>query len=84
MSVIQNKLQKILVSNMISFFKSIGHQEKERMMVNLQLEAPQLAGFKDQKLWTFKGGFVSNVKLPDYIGLGKSVARGFGTIKLIS
>jgi len=29
---------------------------------------------------TFGGGFVCNVQLPDYIGLGKSVARGFGTI----
>lgn len=77
------KLQRILCSNMISFFKSVGHQEAERIMVNLQLEAPQLAGFKDQKLWTFKGGFVSNVQLPDYIGLGKSVARGFGTIRVV-
>lgn len=78
------KLQKILCSNIISFFKSVGHQEAERIMVNLQLQEPQLAGFKNQKLWTFRGNFVSNVKLPDYIGLGKSVARGFGTIKLVN
>lgn len=77
------KLQGILISNMIAFFKSVGHQEQERMMVKLQLQAPRLAGFKNQKLWTFKGSFVSNVKLPDFIGLGKSVARGYGTIQQI-
>jgi hypothetical protein len=29
----------------------------------------------------FKGMFAVNFELPDYIGLGKSVSRGFGTIK---
>jgi hypothetical protein len=29
----------------------------------------------------YKGMFAVNFELPDYIGLGKSVSRGFGTIK---
>jgi hypothetical protein len=28
----------------------------------------------------FIGSFVTNAALPNYIGLGKSVARGFGAI----
>ena len=32
----------------------------------------------------FIGIFSINFTLPDYIGLGKSVSRGFGTIKRIS
>ena len=29
----------------------------------------------------FFGTFQVNFNLPDYIGLGKSISRGFGTIK---
>jgi CRISPR/Cas system CSM-associated protein Csm3 (group 7 of RAMP superfamily) len=28
----------------------------------------------------FKGYFYSNIYLPEFIGLGKSTSRGFGTI----
>ncbi len=79
----QQKLKGVLTNNMLAFFKSVGHHEKERIMVNLQLKEPRLAGFKNQRLLTFMGSFVTNVKLPDYIGLGKSVSRGYGTIKQI-
>jgi len=79
----QEKLQKVLINNMISFFKAVGHYEEKPMMVTMQVQPPQYSHFKNQKLLTFKGGFVTNVQLPDYIGLGKSVSRGFGTIRLI-
>jgi len=80
----QLQLQRILASNIIAFFKSVGHQEEQRIMVNLQLKEPRMTRFKNQQLLTFMGDFVTNVRLPDYIGLGKSVSRGFGTIRLIS
>ena len=32
----------------------------------------------------FSGRFTANVLLPDFIGLGKSVSRGFGAIQKIS
>jgi len=32
----------------------------------------------------FKETFAVNFELPNYIGLGKSVSRGFGTIKRIA
>lgn len=31
----------------------------------------------------FKGTFAVNFDLPDLIGLGKSVSRGFGTVRKI-
>lgn len=77
------KLQGILINNMIGFFKAVGHREEKQIMVNLQLKEPRLTNFKNQKVMTFLGRFVTNVKLPDYIGLGKSVSRGFGTIQQI-
>jgi hypothetical protein len=79
----KTKLQSILINHMIAFFKAIQHQETERIMVNLQLEAAGETRFKDQNLLAFKGSFVTNVQLPDHIGLGKSTARGFGAIEKI-
>ena len=79
----QQKLAGILTNNILSFFKSVGHHETQQIMVKVQLQAPRLAGFKDQKLLTFMGGFVTNVQLPDLIGLGKSVSRGYGAIRKI-
>jgi len=79
----QAKLKGVLINNMISFFKTVGYREEERIMINLQLGEPQMTRFKNQKLMTFSGKFVTNVRLPDYIGLGKSVSRGFGTIQQI-
>ena len=78
------QLEGILINNIISFFKAVGHQEEKRMMVKLALTESRSTSFKDQQLLTFKGRFVLNVQLPDYIGLGKSVSRGFGTIRKIS
>jgi hypothetical protein len=31
----------------------------------------------------FEGTFAVNFELPDLIGLGKSVSRGFGTVKQV-
>ena len=36
--------------------------------------------YKNVKLQGFDLVFKTNVSLPDYIGLGKSVSQGFGTI----
>jgi CRISPR/Cas system CSM-associated protein Csm3 (group 7 of RAMP superfamily) len=31
----------------------------------------------------FSGEFMANFHIPDGLGIGKSVSRGFGTVKLI-
>ncbi len=77
----QDKLRRILIGNIIAFFKAVGYQEEQQIMVHLQIEEAHDTHFKDQRMKAFKGSFVSNVLLPDYIGLGKSVARGFGVIQ---
>lgn len=77
----QEKLSSILINNFMHFFKGIGHWEENQIMVNLQLEEPRPVWFKNTRLLGYTGCFVTNVKLPDWIGLGKSPARGFGTIQ---
>ena len=76
-----DKLQKILVGNILSFFNASRHLEKERVMVNLNITDRVLTRFKNNPMEAFKGSFVTNVQMPNFIGLGRSVSRGFGTIK---
>ncbi len=72
-------LKNILTANILSFFKGIDHQEDQKINVTLKVQ-PKETQFKNKTMLAFSGSFVSNALLPSYIGLGKSVARGFGSI----
>jgi len=74
-------LERILVGNCLSFFKSLD------IFVDTTLEArasfnEKNTNFKNNRMIAFEGMFEINADLPDYIGLGKQVSRGFGTIRL--
>ena len=74
-------LEKILVGNILSFFKGIGYHTDERLEAALTaLDGTGETKYKGVKWKTFNLHFVSNVVLPDGIGLGKSVAMGYGTL----
>lgn len=73
-------LKRILIGNILSVYKAMSHMETESILVKPSL-TPIQTNFKNQPMIAFTGSFVTNAYLPDYIGLGKSVARGFGTIK---
>jgi len=75
----QKLLQSILKGNILSFYKGINFWIKQNIMLKLKVEE-QVTNFKNNKMMAFKGSFVCNAVLPDYIGLGKAVSRGFGTI----
>jgi len=75
----QRMLDRILVPNMLSFLKGIGYREEGRILAKASTEG-QATQFKDQKMLAFRGTFTTNMQLPDFIGLGKSVARGYGAI----
>lgn len=76
----ETMLKKTLIGHILAFFKGVGHWEKSDISILPIYLQPVTARFKDRQMMMFKGEFVSNVRLPDYIGLGKSVSRGFGTI----
>ena len=75
----RKKLQGILISNILSFCKFAGYTVKERLMVKLKLHHTHEI-LKGEKVMGFKGDFVINFLLPDYLGLGKSTSRGYGMI----
>ncbi len=75
----QKLLQSILKGNILSFYKGIGFWVKQNILLKLAAEE-HFTKFKDNKMIVFKGSFICNAILPNYIGIGKSVSHGFGTI----
>jgi hypothetical protein len=73
-------LKKILIGNLLSLFKSLGHHEENKIMAIVNVRGDH-SNFKENRMLVFKGEFTSNVLLPSLIGIGKAVSRGFGTIK---
>jgi len=79
-----NLLEAILKGNILSLSKYLKYTVDEKIIIkNMKLMETDFL-FKNNKILGFKGTFSVNFLLPDYIGLGKSVSRGFGTIKRIT
>lgn len=76
-------LEGILVGNCLAFAKSFGHTVELRLRANCSRLVPVDARLKGVAMQGFVGTFRINFVLPDLIGLGKSVSRGFGTIRRI-
>jgi len=75
--------KNILKGNILSFYKYVNYMELSRINIMPELTDAGYAKFKNIDMKVFKGAFTANVALPDLIGLGKSVSRGFGTISKI-
>lgn len=73
-------LKKILIGNIISMSKGLGYTVGKKLVcwINIEEKRVKLKGITHVG---FVGKFKVNFKIPDYLGLGKSVSRGFGTIK---
>lgn len=76
----QSILKAILIGNMLSLFKSMNYRAEQPIMASLKIIAERQTNFKNNSMLAFEASFVANVFLPEFIGLGKSVARGFGTV----
>lgn len=75
------QLKSILKGNVLSFFKAMGYYAPEQVLASLDVTNERETQFKNRAMLAFEGQFVTNSRLPVAIGLGKSVARGFGSIQ---
>lgn len=76
-------LEKILIGNILSMSKSLGYTVPAPIKVkNLNLKEKKTS-LKGNPMLGFLGTFSVNFEIPDYWGIGKSVSRGFGTVKKI-
>jgi hypothetical protein len=73
-------LEKILIGNCLSFFKAIDLFVDIQLQVRTSLKEKETR-FKNNLMIAFDGMFEINADMPDWIGLGKQVSRGFGTIQ---
>jgi hypothetical protein len=80
-----DQLRGIATMNILAFYTAFGLRlpPEARIMMMLQNVKTIETNFKNTRMLAFKGQFVTNALLPDFVGLGKSVSRGFGSIKRI-
>lgn len=79
---INELLKGILIGNIISISKSLSYTVEKQ--INTELLVKEVSTkLKSTEMNAFSGVFKINFFLPDYLGLGKSVSRGFGMMKTI-
>jgi hypothetical protein len=77
----QAQLAAIACRNIQALYKACGYYlgPEERITTEV-LVTPTMTRFKNQPMLAFNGTLRTNARLPDRIGLGKSVSRGFGAV----
>lgn len=77
-------LEKVLIGNLLSFAKGVGIEIKDKIVCKLlSVDNSRLSVVKGVKMMTFNATFKTNMSIPDYIGLGKHVSIGYGTVTKI-
>ncbi|MBC7362911.1 MAG: CRISPR-associated endonuclease Cas6, partial [Candidatus Aminicenantes bacterium] len=69
--------------NILSMSKSLGYTVTEPIRAEIKNFKEVSAKLKDVPMIGFLGTFSVNFEIPDYWGIGKSVSRGFGTVKKV-
>lgn len=75
-------LERILVGNILSFAKGIDYTIEKQVQLHIQnIQKEKAVSYKGNRMMALDLTFRTNFFLPDFIGLGKGVSVGFGTIK---
>lgn len=74
-------LRSIMVGNILSASKGLGYVVTERIKLDIGRIEEEMCTLKGTSVIGFRGEFMANFMIPDFMGLGKSVSRGFGTIE---
>jgi hypothetical protein len=73
-------LRRILVGNLLSASKGLGYVAKEHIRLELGRMQDEICLLKGTKVTGFRGEFITCFAIPDLMGLGKSVSRGYGAV----
>lgn len=80
-SVERNELlNKTLIGNLLSMSKSLDYQVPDKVICETDVRIRK-GRQKDTNIMTFIGTFSANFHIPEYLGVGKSVSRGFGAVE---
>ncbi|MEA1935504.1 MAG: CRISPR-associated endonuclease Cas6 [Thermodesulfobacteriota bacterium] len=77
-------LERTLIGNILSMSKYLDYWlgQNQKLHANLQVRK-KTVNLKAKPMIGFIGIFKTNFIIPDYLGVGKSVSRGFGTVRRI-
>lgn len=74
-------MERMLVGNILSFLKGIGEHVEERIVCSItDIGSNKPVYYKGIRLMSFDIAFNSNITLPSFIGIGKGVSVGYGTL----
>lgn len=75
-------LKNIIKSNLKTISKGFAYEipDFNKITVEANLKA-KMVNFKNVRMLCFTGDFKTNFLIPDYWGIGKQAARGFGVVK---
>ena len=74
-------LENLIRGNLKSLAKGLHYYIPDFDNLHVQaVLAPVMRNFKNNRMICFTGGFSTNFLIPDFLGIGKQTARGFGTI----
>jgi hypothetical protein len=74
-------LTQILVGNYLSLCKWIGLHLQGRILLTVQHYQTTWITVNRQRFQAFRVQFVSNILIPEFIGLGKMVSKGYGIFR---
>jgi hypothetical protein len=74
-------LENILKANLLSMLKGLDiHLEKELILKITEIGNSYLIQNKGVRMMAFNADFKCNLSIPNYIGIGKNVSIGYGTV----
>lgn len=75
-------LERLLCAHLLSFARGVNWQLEERFDLNITKSVGEKwTSYKDIKVLCFSLEFSCNLRLPEWIGLGKGSSSGFGVIR---
>ena len=75
-----NLLNKTLTGNILSMSKPLDYQVSDRIKCQTYVRIRK-GKQKDTNIMTFNWTFSVSFLIPEYLGVGKSVSRGFGAME---
>ena len=77
-------LTRVMTGNILSMAKYLDCwlAKDQKIKIDHKLKATKV-NLKGKSMTGFNGIFKTNFCLPDYLGIGKSVSRGFGAVRIV-
>jgi len=75
-------LKRIMTGNILSMAKYLDCwlSQDQKIKIDIKLKKKEV-NLKGKSMTAFNGIFKTNFLIPDYLGIGKSVSRGFGGVR---